>query len=78
MNVNVSLLSTWLVNLATVVGGGFAVFGDPSLGGTAKAVVAGLTPVLVSILTYATHQLEVAKVNSVAPSTPTTSSTPAA
>ena len=70
MTVNPTLLSTWLTNLAVVVGGGFAVFGDPSLAPVAKEVISGLTPVLIAVLTYSTHSLEVAKVNAKA-ATPT-------
>lgn len=63
MTINPTLLSTWLANLAVVVGGGFAVFGDPSLAPLAKTVISGLTPLLIAVLTYSTHTLEVAKVN---------------
>lgn len=69
MTVNTTLLSTWIANLAVVVGGGFAVFGDPSLAPVAKEVISGLTPVLIAVLTYSTHSLEAAKVKAAA-STP--------
>ena len=62
MTINPTLLSTWIANLAVVVGGGFAVFGDPSLAPLAKTVISGLTPLLVAVLTYSTHSLESTKV----------------
>jgi uncharacterized membrane protein YkvI len=66
MTVNTTLLSTWLANIAVVVGGGFAVFGDPSLAPIAKEVISGLTPVLIAVLTYSTHSLEATKVKAAA------------
>ncbi len=70
MTVNPTLLSTWIANLAVVVGGGFAVFGDPSLAPVAKEVISGLTPLVIAVLTYSTHSLEAAKVKAAA-TTPT-------
>ena len=66
MTVNTTLLSTWIANIAVVVGGGFAVFGDPSLAPVAKEVISGLTPVLIAVLTYSTHSLEATKVKAAA------------
>lgn len=62
MTINTSVLSTWVANLAVVVGSGFVVFGDPSLGILAKAIIGGLAPIAVAVLTYSTHQTEQAKI----------------
>lgn len=70
LNVNTSLLSVWLLNLATLVGSGFAVFGDPSLGVLAKAVIGGLAPLVVMVLTYSTHKTQQAKIHASAATTP--------
>ncbi len=71
MTINTSVLSAWVANLAVVVGSGFAVFGDPSLGVLAKAVIGGLAPIMVAVLTYSTHQTEQAKAYAATSSTAT-------